>query len=374
LKWFTLGYRNHLLLQLPNSLNVFGNNTFALTLTLIAVLALVNWNRSRRFTDLAIAAFAVALVPGFSVTLVMGLAAGILAACLFGAVRKPLPVLLAFAVAGAGFLGIFAALHFFSGRSEKLLLRFDGGQFLQNIGLGFFLVILGMGWCIARARNPLVSLCACIAGATLAVPSLCVLEGGVAASAGLSMKTASLILALGALPCAVLIFDWWKARLVPAWMRWTLALLLAAGAVNTAAYAFSMVVSRFVGGKANAQVPADYFDALTHVRRTTRASALIIDPLSKDYQEADPTTMIGARITVLPNAYSRSWGVTKPILEEREKMWAQWEQSGFADERQAEFFAQQGDRLLLRTDLQSASWTLDRKFGEVRVYRSLRRE
>jgi len=52
----------------------------------------------------------------------------------------------------------------------------------------------------------------------------------------------------------------------------------------------------------------------------------------------------------------------------------QWEQSGLADERLAEFFAQLGDRLILRTDLQSASWTLDRKFGEVRVYRSLRRE
>jgi len=374
LKWFTLGYRNHLLLQLPNSLNVFGNNTFALTLTLIAVLALVSWNRSQRLIDLAIAAFAIALVPGFSVTLVMGLAAGIVAACLLGAVRKPLPVLLAFAVAGAGFLGIFAALHFFSGRSEKLLIRFDGGQFLQNIGLGFFLVVLAVGWCVARARNPLVSLCACIVGATLAVPSLCVLEGGAAASAGLSMKTASLILALGALPCAVLIFDWWKARLVPAWMRWALALLLVAGAVNTAAYAFSMAVSRFAGGKANAKIPADYFDALTHVRGSTRVSALIIDPLSKDYQDADPTTIIGARITVLPNAYSRVWGVTKPIIEEREKAWVQWEQSGLADERLAEFFAQLGDRLLLRTDLQSASWTLDRKFGEVRVYRSLRRE
>ena len=374
LKWFTLGYRNHLLLQLPNSLNVFGNNTFALTLTLIAVLALANWNRSRRFLDLAIAAFAVALVPGFSVTLVMGLAAGIFAACLLGAVRKPLPVLLAFAVAGAGFLGIFAALHFFSGRSEKLLLRFDGGQFLQNIGLGFFLVVLGVGWCIARARNPLVSLCACIVGATLAVPSLCVLEGGAAASAGLSMKTASLILALGALPCAVLIFDWWKARLVPAWMRWGLALLLVAGAVNTAAYAFSMAMARFSKAKAPAQIPADYFDALTHIRLTTRPTALVVDPLANEYRIADPTTVIAARRTVLPTEYSRLWGVTSPVVEERAKTWAEWEQSGFADERQAQFFAQLADRLLLRTDLQSASWRFDRKFGEVRVYRSLRRE
>ncbi len=374
LKWFTLGYRNHLLLQLPNSLNVFGNNTFALTLTLIAVLALANWNRSRRFLDLAIAAFAVALVPGFSVTLVMGLAAGIIAACLLGAIRKPLPVLLAFAMVGAGFLGIFAALHFFSGRSEKLLIRFDGGQFLQNIGLGFFLVVLGVGWCVARARNPLVSLCACIVGATLAVPSLCVLEGGAAASAGLSMKTASLILALGALPCAVLIFDCWKARLVPAWMRWALALLLVAGAVNTAAYAFSMAMARFSKAKAPAQIPADYFDALTHIRLTTRPTALVVDPLANEYRIADPTTVIAARRTALPTEYSRLWGVTSPVVEERAKTWAEWEQSGFADERQAEFFAQLADRLLLRTDLQSASWRLDRKFGEVRVYRSLRRE
>ena len=374
LKWFTPGYRNHLLLQLPNSLNVFGNNTFALTLTLIAVLALVNWNRSRRFVDLAIAALAIALVPGFSVTLVPGLAVGIVAACLLGAIRKPLPVLLAFAVAGAGFLGIFATLHFFSGRSEKLLFRFDGGQFLQNIGLGFFPVIVAMGWCIARARNPLTSLCACLAGATLAVPSLCVLQGGAAASAGLSMKTASLILAMGALPCAVLVFDWWKARLVPAWMRWALALILTAGAVNTAAYAFSMAMARFSGGKANDKIPADYFDALTHLRDSTRESALILDPLSKEYLAANPTTVVAARRTVLPTAYSRLWGMTSPAVEEREKAWAQWEQSGFADERLAEYFARQADRVLLRTDLHSAKWVLDRAFGEVRVYRSLGRD
>ena len=370
---FTMGYRNHLLLQLPNSLNVFGNNTFALALVLVAVLALVEWNRRSSFACVIVSALAVGFLPGFSATLVAGLALGIGAACLFRAVRRPLAVLIIFGVSGAGMMAVFGALSFFSGRAEKMIFSFDRGQFLQNGLFGFFLAFLGLVWCLARARGAMTSLCTCIFAATVAVPSFLVLDSGAAATSALSIKTASLILAICALPSAVLISDCWKTRTGPAWLQWVVALLVVGGGINTAAYVVSMPASRFRGGRGAVQIPADYFDALTYVRASTHASALIIDPLSSSYQAADPTAVIAARRTVLSTAYWRLWGMASATVEEREKAWSQWEQSAFSDEKLAEYFAIVGDRLLLRADLQSASWALDTRIGDVRVYRSLLR-
>jgi hypothetical protein len=342
--------RNHLLLSPLNSMIVFGNNSVALVLAIVALTQLERWNRDGRVRDLVAGCIALAAIIGYSITLLFPLALALVVWTLFGRVRRPLVALPLAAAAGALAAAIFLALHIVGGGGTRhLALAFDRGQFLR-------MVILGMVplWFLARRRE--LTIFHVVIASCIAVPSMLYIAGSPTGASDFSMKIASL-LAISFAPLIV-IPTGWRALVA--------ALVVAAGVIQSAAYVLQFPFYRLRHVTTNGVgLPRDYAGALAWIRENTPASAIVIDPHELNNREEIFTLILGERRVWLPTAYAKEFLINgvPPAVAQRERLWHAFPAS-------AEAMAREADVLLVPFAISSPAWRPVHREGAWIVYRS----
>lgn len=362
------GLRNHLLLQLPNSINIFGNNTLALTMILLGVLSIVMWNKTARFAYAGLAAVLVSFVPALSATMVPAVAGGFALAALCGAVRQPVRVLAVFALLGAVALAVFWWIGLFSGRSETPAFEFDGGLYLRNIVGSAPLCVVAVAWCFAKARTDIAWLLAGLMAGAFLLPTLLDLRGSYGEGAHLSMKNFSLFVCASAPLVAVMVVDaakLWRRRVG---LVALIALLLGAGLLNSIGYAASYPWRVLTGAKAAVTLDGNLYDALVYVREHSPPTAIVATPLVDEIATGNPITTVAARRCLLPNEYSRRIKVTQPETSELAARWGAWLSAGYPPGNLSAEFAKKVDFVVLDHELPPDDWQQAAAFGEIRVF------
>ena len=364
------GLRNHLLLQLPNSINIFGNNTLALTMILLAVLSLVAWNKTGRFACAGLAALFVAFVPGLSATMVPAVAGGLALTALCGAVRQPVRVLAVFAVFGVAALAVFWSMGLFSGRKESLILEFDGGLYLRNIVGSAPLCVAAVVWCFVKARTSMAWMLAGLMAGAFLFPTLFDLRGSLAEGAHVSMKNFSLLVCASVPLVAVMVMD--AARL---WYRRValgalVALLLGAGLINSIGYAASYPWRVLTGAQPAVILDGNVYDALVFIRENSPSTAIIANPLVDEVASGNPTTTVAARRSLLPNEFLRNTTLEKAKTSEHAARWSAWLNAGYPPGDLSAEFARKADFVVLDQELPASDWQQAAVFGKVGVYSS----
>ncbi len=367
------GLRNHLLLQLPNSVNVFGNNTLALTMILLAVLSLVSWNRTGRVVYAGLAALLVAFVPALSATMLPAVAGGFVLAALCGAIRKPILVLGTCGVVGAALLALFWSMGLFSGRAETSFVEFDGGLYLRNIVGSTPLCVAALVWCLAKARSDITWLLAGLMAGAFLLPTLLDLRGGMGSGAHLSMKNFSLLVCASAPLVAVMVVDaakLWRRRIGPGLF---ILFFVGMGLINSIGYAVSYPWRVLAKTQPAVTLDADLYEALLLARSMSSPGEIVANPLGDDLGSGNPTTTVAGRRSLLPNKYSREHTVESPEITQRVDRWNTWSAAGYpAGDLSAEF-ANMTDLVLIDRELPPDDWRQAAVFGKVRVYASRHR-
>jgi hypothetical protein len=376
--WLTLGTRNNLLLQLPHSMTCFGNNTLALVFCLLTLELLTRWSAAGRRAELAFAALLTALLPGYGMTLVFPMCLAVAAWSISGRNRRPLLTLPTFGAFAAVLLAIFRVLGLLSyGSGGGIAVSFDHGQFIQNVVLGFFPVTFAIGICLWRAREPGVlasfaphvwALVGCVV-----TPTFLMTRGSPTSNVDLSMKVASLYL-VAAVPFFAIAAAW----LMTGWRRTRgLALvgaaLTLAGLVNAGAYTFQHALRRVRNhGGVTQSIPLDHHLALELVARQP-ARLILIDELSIPSTIADPAVMVGGKRTLVASGYEEVVFAPSAAARENKAAWLEWQRGGHGDEALAVRLADGADLLIAASAVRSPSWSLLASFGDIAVYRSIRR-
>jgi len=386
--WFTLGVRNNLLLSIVNSMSTFGNNTLALILVLLVGAALAAYREQPSWRLAGLLGLAGFSICGTSVTLalpvILAAAAWILLARL--GLGKLWRLLVIAAVIGAVGLPILRFTNILGDSSQHALLSFDRGQFAQNVLLGMAPI-----WVLAaaslRVRRSL-SFWWLLLAACVAVPSSIDIVGQLAVSSTMSMKIASLL----AVASGPLVADGLLALMRagapagaatssapgPRLWRAIAALALVVGLSNTLVYALQFAAYRLAGGAAGhpEELPGDYFQALSYVRRNTRPDAVVVDPNGDRLPRTISTLLVAERPVWLPTYYTTQLlhaDVDNPEIMSRPETWRAWERGGFADEQLAATIAGAADVLVGARHIQSASWEERYAAGDYAVYVSRRR-
>lgn len=364
--------RNQLMLQLTSSMSIFGNNTLALCLVLLGLLALHEWNATHRPAWLVVAVLVVAFVPAMSITLAPSVGLGITFACLAGVIHRRWLALSAFALAAALVLIELVKLEYFTGTHNEVAFQFDNGRFLQNFSLSFPLVAVAATWCLLRQRTEMSSLFGWTLLGALLVPSFIFLAGEPDVPSTMSMKNASLLLACGC-PLVTLALSRWfqiEQRGIFTFRNAALALILL-GLINSLGYMLATPLTRLgLPIQPSVSISADYFSALQHIRHTTPRTAIVLDPFSVDHDQANPATIFAARRVVLPSAYELTWRYTNDEVVLRQDAWTLWAGSKFTNEAKASELAACADCLVAPEQVKSEHWKFDAQFGKVFVYRS----
>jgi hypothetical protein len=351
-----LPVRNHLLLSPLNSMLTFGNNTIAIVFALVTLRQLETWNEERRVRDLAIAAITLALVVGYSVTLVFPLALTVLVWTVLRG-RRRLFTLAIIGAIGLAFAAIFVALGVLAGGgSRHIQLASDDGQFLRMIVFGALPLWVAAVIARRRALTPFHLLIACC----VAVPSLLFIAGSPTGATDFSMKTASLI-AIAFAP--LLAFDG-----VP---RARLALVVAfatLGVVQTAAYVLQFPYYRVTHSAAHSvAIPRDYAAALMWIRDQTPRTAIVVDPHEIPNRDETFTVMLAERRVWLPTAYTDAFvGALAPSRGDR------WRAFVAGDAAAGDAIAAEADVLLSPVAVRSPAWRPVRVCGAWTIYRSTR--
>jgi hypothetical protein len=363
--------RNGLLLSLPNSMTAFGNNTMAVAMALLVVMMLLEWNRRLEKGHIVIGGIFLAMIPGYSITLLFPVALTLGIWLLLGRVRRwPLALIYA-GIAGAAILAVMAfGLHLFGsgGSGRGLAVAFDRGQYLRHVVFAF-LPIWGLAW-MGRGlwrRLPLfwaVILCGVV------VPSLLYIPNTLTGHIDFSMKIATLI-AVAAAPFAYAGLEQcrrnWRS---PAALLATA--LVALGLACTVAYSGQFAVARFRHDRDRALVlSADYLSALKFIRDNTAPDAVVIDPQSAPLRLSTPTVFIAERLVYLPTRYEEETVKRYPDIVQRGRDFEQWSNGGFADRALSARFASAADCLLIRgPEPANDNWKLMQRFGEFSVLQS----
>ena len=377
--WFTLGTRNHLVLQLPHSMTCFGNNTLALALCLLIIDRLVSWTSSGGLRHLAIAAVLTSLLPGYSIMLVFPLGLAIVIWAVSGRLRRPVLALAMFAAAAAIALVIFRAIGLFSygGGSGRVVVSFDGGQFLQNVLLGFLPATLALGICLWNIRSleklEVLFPFACLALACVIVPTVSMTRGSPTSPVDFSIKTGSLYL-VAMTPIFAVALTW----LIPRWrqhLRVSVVgiLLVCAGLMNSGTYVMQHAFRRILGRDGSAQsISWDHYRALELVAREP-SRLILLDQLSIPNSVADPAVMLGGKRVLVASGYEEVAFPPSVVAQQNKALWLRWQSSGFGNEELGLLLARQADLLIAAVPIRSASWRLIAVFGGVAVYRSIPR-
>lgn len=339
--------RNHLLLSPLNSMLTFGNNTVALLLALAALLQLERWNRDGRLRDLLFGVTAVALMMGYSITLVFPLALTLVIWVLLGRVQRPWLALTMAVLSGVVVIGaLFAIGVLASGSSRHIAVAFDRGQYLRMIVFG--LVPL-WGVALLAARRKLAIVHVLIASCIL-VPSLLYVAGSPTGGTDFSMKTASL-LAIAFAP--ILAFD--RRPFVAA----ALALL---GVIQTAAYVLQFPYYRITHStRSGVALPRDYVASLDWIREHTPRTAIVVDPHELENRDEIATLAIAERRVWLPTRYTNEFLIGPSAdLNARVGIW----RAG------GEAMAREADVLVVPAAVTSPYWEAVHREGAWTVYRS----
>ena len=355
-----LPLRNHLLLSPLNSMLVFGNNSVALVLAIVALTQLERWNRDGRMRDLAAGCLALAAVIGYSVTLLFPLTLALMLWTLAGRVRRPLIALPVAAGIGAIVVAIFFALHVIGGESTRhIAVEFDRGQFLRMIVFG--LVPL-WGTALLAARRELTIFHAVIASC-IAVPTMLYVAGSPTGATDLSMKIASLLAVLFAPLLVIDVLDGWRT--------WAAALLIAFGVIQSATYLLQFSYYRLRHVTTNGvAVPRDYAGALAWVRDHTPPSAIVVDPHELPNGDEVFTLVLAERRIWLPTAYTRAVliNVAPAAIAQREALWRAVAER--RDPAAAASIAAEADVLVAPFPITSPAWRPVHGEGAWMVYRS----
>lgn len=345
--------RNHLLLSPVNSMLTFGNNTFALVLALYTLRQVERWNRDGRLRDAFFAAIALAMIPGYGITLVFPMALTLAIWLLMGRLRRPRVVIPLAMLVGAVAIAIFVAIGLFgSGGSRHIALGFDRGQFLRMVLFGLAplwgLVVLGRRQTQLTIFHVLIASC-------IVVPSLLYVSGGPTGGTDFSMKTASLM----AVAFAPLIAP---ASFAQRWRAIAAALLITLGAIQTAAYVLQFPYARMTSAPGRGvALPRDYVAALEWTRDHTPRSAVVIDPTAVPDANELFTIILAERRVWLPTAYTNEVLIVPPSPEVRDRA-RRWTASDLTVAREAD--------IAITPQALPPSWQLVHRAGAWNVYRA----
>jgi hypothetical protein len=371
IQFLAIAVRNGLLLSIPNSLTVFGNNTMALAMALLVLVLLLEWNRRGEKGHLVLGAIFLAMIIGYSITLIFPMALTLGVWLLLARIRRPLLAAIVFGVIGAALAGTMAfGLHMF-GSGKPLAVAFDNGAYLRHVLFAFSPL-----WALALLSRQIwgrLSLFCTLIVACVLVPSFLYISNTLTGQIDFSMKIAALI-AVAACPLACV----GLARSMKNWRSPAAALTLALivlGLLCTAAYAgqFAFLRLRHNHDRTMA-LPADYVAALEFIRDNTPSQAIVIDPQSMPYALTIPTVFVGERRVYLPTEYGEQvlGGFTvSPEVARRKRDFEQWSKDGFVDGNLSAQFASQADYCLLAgLGPRGRDWTLIRTFGGYSVWES----
>ncbi len=391
--WLTLGFRNSLLLSIVNSMSTFGNNTLALALALLLGAALAAYRERPAWRLAGLIGLAGLSIVGLSITLSLPIMLAAGTWILLARVKQPWRLVVTVAVIGAAGLPLLRASSIIGDSSQHLVVSFDRGQFVQNIALGMAPVwILAVAGLLLHQR--FFSFSSLLIAACVLVPTFIDLAGHGTTPSTMSMKIGSLL----AVAAAPLVADGVLALMLgrvqalravtthspeyipagrTAW-RAAAALALLVGLTNSLVYTLQFAVYRFTGrdgGRSN-ELPADYVQALSYVRRNTRADVVVVDPNSDLLREAIGTLLVAERQVWLPTRCSAEVfrvDIDNPEIMSRLDLWRAWESGHFSDEALAASIAGQADILVGPPHIQSASWEERHAVGPYAVYASRRR-
>lgn len=368
--WIQRSPRNQFIMHLPSILNMFGNNTLALTMVALSIAALEQWNRNRQPALPLLAATCVACLPVLSVTMVPGVASGIGIACLLGKVHRPWMTLATFAVLGSLAMALFASMNFFSQRNENTVISFDDFQFLQNAYLSSPLLLLAIPWCLFNYRNDLVRILACLCLTVTLFPTLFLLANSFNES-DFAMKNHALLMMLGTPLITALVTT--KLR-EPAWHRGWVAILtslLILGATNAFIHVAGHGARILRGSISSVSIDQHHYQTLQRLKSESPQDSIVINSLGLDNPMGDPTIIIGARRVYLPSAYAvQTDARNRDLFESRRREWDAWCQSDFRDEGLAKNFARAADFLIIRRPIDNDHWVNESIIGDVHLYRS----
>jgi len=366
--------RNGLLLSLPNSMTVFGNNSMALALALLALVMLLEWNRRLDKGHLFIGAAFLAMIVGYSITLVFPIALALGIWLLLGHIRKWPKAVVCLSVVGAAIIGIMAfGLHLF-GSNKGLAVAFDNGAYLRHV-LFALTPLWALAW-MGRAIWTKLSLFWTLIICCVIVPSFLYIPNTLTGHIDFSMKIASLI-AVAAVPLACV----GLARCLQNW-RAPVAIvaltLVALGLACTAAYAGQFAFMRLQHNHDRTMVlPSDYMSALQFIRDNTPVDAIVIDPQSVPYSLTMPTVFIAERRVFLSTKYAEQTLATAAIFSDetatRNHDFDLWAKGYFQDKTLSARFASQADYCLLSEPGLAASdenWARVQNFGDYSIWKS----
>jgi len=293
--------RNHLILSPLNSMIVFGNNTFALVLALLAIAQLEKWNSEGRIADLVTGAIFLAAIIGYSVTLMIPLAITLVVWTLLGRVRRPFVAIVVASAAGAIAVGIFFAIGILGhDASRHIAVAFDRFAFLRVAIVGMLPL-----WTLLVLARRTITIYHVLIASCLIVPTFLYIAGSATGQFDMSMKTATLM---------VIAF----APLIE-WPPLYALLVVLLGLGQSAAYVAQFPYYRFTHATShNVSIPADYHDALVWIRDHTPLDAVVEDPASVPVWQVVFPTMIGERRVSLPTTYTRQYviGSQRPARSE----------------------------------------------------------
>ncbi len=368
LGWFAMPARNHLVLSPLNSMIVFGNNTFALVLALFAAMMLERWNREGRLGDIVLGTFALSMVTGYSVTLLVPLVIALILWLLLGRIARPLAALTAALVIGGSVTAMFVAMHVLGGGGARhAAFAFDGGQFLRIVVLGMLPL-----WTLAviGGRTRLTFFHVLIATA-IAVPSVLYVAGSATGQVDVSMKTGSL-LAIAFAPLVAFAIDRWlsgelgRARAIGA------ALLVALGLVQTSVYLLQFPYYRITNSRARSvALPLDYYDALAWIRDHTPPQSIVADPGGLTFRDEYPTLWIAERRGWLSTPYIEPYLAPQHAdISRRAAIWSDFirDPAGAS----ASSIASHVDYLMIPRAIQSPFWIPVSRTGSWWIYQSVR--
>jgi hypothetical protein len=287
--------------------------------------------------------------------------------------RRPVLTLATFVGFAVVSLLIFRAVGVFS-NGKGVTVSFDRGQFVQNVALGFLPVTFALVICVItiRKREVFANLLPflCLLAACLAVPTMVITQSSTTSAIDFSMKTASLYL-VAAAPIFAVASAWLLAhrgRLRPLFVFGLVLVCL--GLVNSGAYilqhAFARVLGRTVGAQS---VSLDHYRALEFVARQP-ARLILLDQFSMNNLVVNPAVMLGGKRVLAWSAGEEMGFRQSPVARENKALWLAWCNSDFEDESLGARLAEWADLLIAIPRVQSASWSLVARFGEVAVYRS----
>ncbi len=368
LSWLAMPTRNHLMLSPVNSMIVFGNNTFALVLVLFTAMEVERWNRERRIIDVVLGTATLAMVIGYSVTLLFPLGAALLIWLALGRIARPLLVLTSAVVLGGTAVAMFFAIHVVgSGDSRQAVFAFDRGQFLRIV---FFGMVPLWGLVVLGGRRALTFFHVLIVGA-VAVPSFLYVAGSVTGRVDFSMKTGSL-LAVGFAPLIAVTIEKWFCGRPPLWCTIAATLLLAPGVIETSVYILQFPYYRVTGSRSRSlALSLDYYRALLWLRDHTPQRSIVADPAGLALHYELPAIWIAERRAWLatPNTPPSLVPADGSSLPRRAALWSAFMHNP-ANGIAAGSIARETDYLLVDREFRSPFWEPVTRSGSWIIYHS----